>query len=349
MAKVVRQNEFVAKMWQFVSEKLFFLVKSGEILKYGAKFLYFCKVLTKNKFLLMKKRRKDNFASCLLEVGNIVTSLAFSILYALVFLVIYSPYSETAWFGVAKSESFLLTTTFVVVSILFLFISRTIMFLASKKLVKMTYLKYALWLLGEIILIGVFHSMLSMYYVKITDYTVSFIITKSILITLLALGVPYVVTAMWLTIKDMRNTLLITDTKNVASDGEAIAQNIDIINIADNKGVLKLSVKLDNLYYIKAEDNYTMVYYSKNGILNRYMIRCKIQTIEDTFRDSPLMRCHRTYIVNTRKIKVLRHENDGFYIDFDFEGIDPIPVSKTYSDFVVKRFSGETSSNKIVK
>ena len=160
------------------------------------------------------------------------------------------------------------------------------------------------------------------------------------MITLLALGVPYLVSALWLVIKDMRNTLMITDTNDIATDGEAIAQNIDIINIADNKGVLKLSVKLDNLYYIKAEDNYTVVNYNKNGMLNRYMIRCKIQTIENNFINTPLIRCHRTYIVNTLKIKVLRHESDGFYIDFDFPGIDPIPVSKTYTEEVVKRFSG---------
>ena len=297
----------------------------------------------------MKKRRKNNFSQCLLEPGNIVISLIISILYALVFLVIYSPYSETAWFGLAKSESFLLTTTFVVASVLILVMSRLMMFFLTKNMVKMTYLKYSLWLLGEIILIGVFHAILSMVYVKITEYSVPYIVTKSIMITLLALGFPYVVSAMWITIKDMRNTLLVTDTSDIATDGEAIAQNIDIINIADNKGVLKLSVKLDNLYYIKAEDNYTIVNYTKNGMLNRYMIRCKIQTIEDNFSNTPLMRCHRTYIVNTQKIKVLRHESDGFYMDFDFDGIDPIPVSKTYNEAVVKRFSGETSKNKIEK
>lgn len=298
----------------------------------------------------MKKRRKDNFSVCLLEPGNIVISLIISVLYALVFLVIYSPYSDTAWFGLAKSDSFLLTTTFVVVSVLFLIISRMLMIFTSKNnMVKMTYLKYSLWLLGEIILIGVFHAILSIVYVEMTEFSVSFIVTKSILITLLALGVPYVVSAMWITINDMRNTLLVTDTNNIATDGEAIAQNIDIINIADNKGVLKLSVKLDNLYYIKAEDNYTIVNYTKNGLLNRYMIRCKIQTIENNFSNTPLMRCHRTYIVNTQKIKVLRHESDGFYMDFDFDGIDPIPVSKTYSEAVVKRFSGDTIKNKTEK
>jgi hypothetical protein len=298
----------------------------------------------------MKKRRKDNFSVCLLEPGNIVISLIISVLYALVFLVIYSPYYDTAWFGLAKSDSFLLTTTFVVASVLFLIISRILMIFTSKNnMVKMTYLKYSLWLFGEIILIGVFHAILSIVYVELTEFSVSFIVTKSILITLLALGVPYVVSAMWITINDMRNTLLVTDTNNIATDGEAIAQNIDIINIADNKGVLKLSVKLDNLYYIKAEDNYTIVNYTKNGLLNRYMIRCKIQTIEDNFSNTPLMRCHRTYIVNTQKIKVLRHESDGFYMDFDFDGIDPIPVSKTYSEAVVKRFSGDTIKNKTEK
>ena len=288
----------------------------------------------------MKKRWKNNFSPCLLEVGNIVTGLTFSVLYALVFLIIYAPFSNTAWFGVAKSESFLLTTTFVVASVLYLIISRTVMFYVTKKSFKMNYIKYALWLFGEILLIGVFHAFLSMVYIKLPNYTPLFIIAKSIFITFLALGAPYVVSALWVTLKDMHNTLQVTDTKNIASDGEAIAQNIDIINIADNKGVLKFSVKLDNLYYIKAEDNYTIVYYSKNGMLNRYMIRCKIQTIEDTFRGTPLMRCHRTYIVNTNKIKVLRHESDGFYMDFDFEGIDPIPVSKTYTKSVVDYFSG---------
>lgn len=288
----------------------------------------------------MKKNRKNNFANSLLEPANIILSLVFSVFYALVFLVVYSPYSDTAWFGMAKSERYLLTTTFVIGSILLLVISRTLMYFFSKRELKMNYTKYTLWLSAEIILIGVFYSILSMVYVKISDYTATFILIKSILITLLALGIPYLVSTLWLIIKDMRNTLMITDTKNIATDGEALPQNIDIINITDNKGVLKLSIKLDNLYYIKAEDNYTVVNYNKNGVLNRYMIRCKIQTIQDNFANTPLMRCHRTYIVNTMNIKVLRHESDGFYIDFDFPGIDPIPVSKTYTKEVVKRFSG---------
>lgn len=287
----------------------------------------------------MKKRKKNYFPQCLLDINNIISGLTFAVLYALVFLVIYSPYSDTAWFGTVKSDSFVLTTSFISISVFFLVLSRVLMYVITRKLLTMTYTKYVLWLLLEIIIIGVFHSFLSKGFVGIDDYSFTFILLKSIMVTFMALGIPYLVSALWLTLREMRNTLLVTDTKTVASDGEAIAQNMDIINITDNKGVLKMSVKLDNLYYIKAEDNYTIVYYKRNEMLNRYMIRCKIKTLEESFSNTPLMRCHRAYIVNTQKIKVLRHEQDGFYMDFDFAGIDPIPVSKTYSDAVVKQFS----------
>ena len=110
--------------------------------------------------------------------------------------------------------------------------------------------------------------------------------------------------------------------------------------IMDNTGHLKLSVRLDNLYYIKSDDNYIKVYYIKKGELCNYMLRCKLQSIEDTLPENgSLMRCHRSYIVNIQKVKVLRNESDGFYMDFDYVGIEPIPVSKTYADKVVNRLS----------
>ncbi|MBQ1748113.1 MAG: LytTR family transcriptional regulator DNA-binding domain-containing protein, partial [Bacteroidales bacterium] len=42
-----------------------------------------------------------------------------------------------------------------------------------------------------------------------------------------------------------------------------------------------------------------------------YMIRCKMKTVEDSFKGSSLVRCHRKYIVNMDKVKVLRKEKEG--------------------------------------
>lgn len=286
-----------------------------------------------------KQKKSDELPAYLIDKTNLLLGVTISVLFALVFLVVYSPYSNTAWFGTGKSERFFLTAFFVVVSTMMLICSRVLMFFLSKKIIHLNYFKYIIWLVVEIIVIGAFHAIITWEYIHPDGYEFSFLLMKSILITLLALGVPFIITDLSFALFDARKLLLITDTSRVASDGEAIAQNMDLINITDNNGVLRLSVKLDNLYFIKSEDNYIKVYYTKKGVMSSYMLRCKIQTIEDTFIDSPLMRCHRMYIVNTQKVKVLRNESDGYYIDFDHEGCDSIPVSKTYSENIIKRFS----------
>ncbi|MGN0033878.1 MAG: LytR/AlgR family response regulator transcription factor [Candidatus Limimorpha sp.] len=275
----------------------------------------------------------------LIDKNNLIVQLTISILFAIVFLVIYSPYSNTTWFATRFSDNFIYTSFFVILSMIFLIISRVIMYYSSKIFIKFTYLIYTLWNIAEIVLIGSFHSLVSIKMVHISGYSSAYIWSKSVLITFIALGFPYVVTSLWFALTDARNLLMVTNSEKVASDGEVIPEDIDMINITDNNGVLRLTVKLDNLYYIKSDGNYVKIFYIKKGVMSTFMLRSKIQTIEETFANTPLMRCHRTYIVNINKIKVLRNEPDGYYIDFDHAELDSIPISKTYSDKIVKRFA----------
>jgi Response regulator of the LytR/AlgR family len=280
--------------------------------------------------------------ACLVDATNQVINVAFSVLFALVFLTLYSPFSETSWFQVGLSDRFLWTAFFVVVSTSFLISSRLLMSYLVKRRRHFSLLLYVIWLLLEIIIIGTFHAFISWHLIKMPDFTLSFIFGKSLLITFLALGCPFVITDLIFLLYDTRKMLLLTHTSSIESDDETIPKNADIINIMDNNGNLKLSVKLDNLYYIKSEDNYINVFYTKKGVVSSYLLRCKLQTIENNFSGrGVLMRCHRSYIVNTEKVKVLRNESDGFYMDFDCDGIDSIPVSKTYTEKVIKRFSNK--------
>ena len=70
-----------------------------------------------------------------------------------------------------------------------------------------------------------------------------------------------------------------------------------------------------------------------------YMMRCRLKTVEETFRNSPLIRCNRKYIVNRQKVKVLKKERDGYVMELDNESIPQIPVTKTYLKNVLKEFS----------
>ena len=112
----------------------------------------------------------------------------------------------------------------------------------------------------------------------------------------------------------------------------------NLIHFHDEKGTLRLSIKFSKLYYIEAADNYVNIYYENKGKISRFLLRKSLKSIEDTYKDYPLIRCHRSYIINLEKVKVLKKEKDVTYLDFDYVDINVIPVSKTYSQNIIDIF-----------
>ena len=289
------------------------------------------------------KRLITQTPECLTEPTSQVINVIISTLFALVFLTAYVPFSGTAWFQVGTGSYFFTTLAFVGTATMFLALSRTLMTWLVRKMRHFPFWLYILWLFLEIVLIAVAYTLLSHFQIEATEasgHSFTYILTKSFLVTLVALGVPYTVTDLVILLKDTQQRLMLTKSDAVESDDEVMPEHTEIINLMDNNGNLKLSVKLDNLYYIKAEDNYINVFYQRSGAIASYMLRCKMKTIEDNCVDSSsLMRCHRSYIVNIKKVSVLHNETDGFVIDFEREGLESIPVSKTYSAKVLEAFN----------
>ena len=286
------------------------------------------------------KRLITQTPECLTEPTSQVINVVISTLFALVFLTAYVPFSETAWFQVGKGNYFFITAAFVGSGMLFLAVSRILMNLVVRKSRHFPFWLYILWLFLEIMIIAVCHTLISYFEIRATEHCFGYLYAKSVLITFIALAVPYIVTIQSILLKDTRQRLMLTKSDTVESDDEVMPEHTEIINLMDNNGNLKLSVKLDNLYYIKAEDNYINVFYQRSGAIASYMLRCKMQTIADNCVDSSsLMRCHRSYIVNIKKVSVLHNEADGFMIDFEREGLESVPVSKTYSAKVLEAFN----------
>ena len=65
------------------------------------------------------------------------------------------------------------------------------------------------------------------------------------------------------------------------------------------------------------------------------MLRCRLKTVEESFKGSSLVRCHRKYIVNMDKVKVLRKEKGGYELEIDNDLISTIPVTPTYAENVL--------------
>lgn len=289
----------------------------------------------------------------LIEKNNLIVQVTISVLFAIAFLATYIPLSNTttAWFSLEEQDKFIYTAFFIISSTIFLIFSRVMMFYMSKRLIRFTFPKFILWSLGEIALIGLFHAYISLEIMHVEEYSKALIIGKSVLITFIALGFPFIVTDLSFALLDAQRVLKIARRVIQSNENEtvkiqktptsdpSVTENPDIINFNDYTGAQKFAVKLENIYYIKAEGNYVNVYYNNKGGISTFVLRNKIQAIEDDFKGTPLMRCHRTYIVNSNNIKLLRNDADGYFIDFNQAGLEPVPVSNTYREKIMKRFT----------
>ena len=277
--------------------------------------------------------------SYLLGKYQLIGTVTFSVLFAVIFLNIYIPFSDTAWFGLGDSVMFMLTLVFIAVAILTLVISRTLMY-KSKSIFEMTYLSYTLWCMIEIILICGFYTWLTIDITAPKDETSWMILGRSLLYGAIALGIPYLISGMYFAIIDKNNTIRLMNYENVVTDEPVRPEGSRKITLFDNSGTLKLSMNPDNLYYIESDDNYIKVWYTDSkGELKQYMLRCRLKTVEDSFKGSGLVRCNRKYIVNISKVSMLRKESDGYFLDLCNENIQSLPVTKTYTDTVLAYFT----------
>lgn len=277
----------------------------------------------------------------LLGKYQLIGTVTFSVLFALVFLNIYIPFSDTAWFGLGDSVMFFLTLAFAFAAIMILVASRVMMY-RSKNLFDLTYITYTLWCILEIVVISAVYTKVTMDITSPNDEAGWEIFGRTLLYATIALGVPYLISGMYFAIIDKNKTIRLMNYDNVVTD-DPVKPETQKITLFDNSGSLKLSLSTENLYYIESDDNYIKVWYTDaKGDLKQYMLRCRLKTVEESFKGSCLVRCHRKYIVNIKKVKVLRKESEGYVLDLDNEEIQPLTVTKTYTDSVLSHFTGES-------
>jgi hypothetical protein len=279
--------------------------------------------------------------SYLLQKNQILGSLLFTILFSIIFLNIYTPFSSTAWFDLGKSDFFFFTVGVLAASTLILILSRILIF-NSKKWFKLTFLGFFVWLFAEIVLITTLYTFVTITFIEQTDASFWTVFPRAFLYTSVILIIPDTISVLYCALNDKNRTLRLLNYKDFVSDDELANKDKELIHLTDNYGNLKLSIKLDNLYYIESHDNYIKVYYMNKGAMCNYLLRCKLKTIEESFANSSLMRCHRSYIINSDKVKVIRKEKEGIYIDLDSEKVKSIPVSKGYSQKVMRYFGSDS-------
>lgn len=285
----------------------------------------------------------DRVPEYLLGKFQLISTVTFTLLFSLVFLLLSIPYNHNVWFELTATKAFGYSVVFFTLAVFMICVSKRTMFLFRNS-ENMTFLTYILWNGFEVVAVSLLYTFFTVKGDQLgiinLKMPIGGLMFNAFVYSLISLGIPYVIAAMFFAIQDKNNTIRMINYGNVVSDETPAPHDEQKITLFDSSGVLKLSVSAKNLYYIESDDNYIKVWYSDTkGVLKQYMLRCRLKTIEDSFSGSDLVRCHRKYIVNMSKVDILSSEKDGYVLDLGNESIDPIPVSKTYEEQVLARFN----------
>ena len=266
-------------------------------------------------------------------------TVTFAALFSIVFLLLSLPFSHNSWMALGNSRFFVFTVLFATGSLLLVVLSKFLMY-KTRNRIRMTYLGYVLWCLAEVLIICLAYSFITVPLTKIGWERFPETLGNALLYGTISLVIPYILSGMYFAIQDKNQTIRLMNYGNVVLDENVLPSKLEKITLFDNSGDLKLCVSASNLFYIESDDNYIRVWYSDSkGDLKRYMLRCRLKTVEESFRGSSLVRCHRKYIVNMDKVEILRKEKEGYDLDLDQDSIPPIPISKTYEKNVLAYFN----------
>ena len=276
-------------------------------------------------------------------------TLIFSALFAFVFTLLSIPFSSNPWLEIMGGGSVILMVSFFLACVVIVIVSRMLLF-------RRGYLKgvsvfgYILWSLGEMVLVSLLYTFFTVRgeragLIDIGDRSLLKVFFEALIFAFWCMGIPYLISCLYLSLAEKGNTMRLTDYGSVVSDAPAKSYEEKKITLFDNSGALKFSISSENLYFIESDDNYIKVWYSdSSGQVRQYMLRCRLKTVEDSFAGSDLVRCHRKYIVNITKVRILKAEKEGYKISLGpADNAVTIPISRTYEQNVLARFNSKNS------
>ncbi len=113
---------------------------------------------------------------------------------------------------------------------------------------------------------------------------------------------------------------------------ESVSENKTLKLIAENeKDSIELST--DSLYFIESSDNYSTIYYEKQGKLQKELLRSSLTRLEGQISAENIVRCHRSFIVNLDKVEKVTGNAQGYKLHLEAPEL-LVPVARKYTEVV---------------
>lgn len=277
--------------------------------------------------------------SFLVTKENIFKLILFTTVYSLVFINIFRPFNSETWIpGINNFNYFIYSSLMVLMGSALISISRIIMYHFVKK-ISIGYLEYLVWIFAEIFILAAIYVFIAYKVGFIDNFLVENpaltlweacfdILRKAIANTIWMLLIPYIISYLYL-----YNEHLIRDVINKKEENEN-----NILYFKDERNEVRFTIISNKVLYIESANNYCIVKYLNNDKINDFVLRNTLKRLSSEFIDTPIQRCHRSYMINLEHVTSLRKDNDEISVEFDIPDMKEIPISKSHTDKIMDAF-----------
>lgn len=245
--------------------------------------------------------------------------IAIVFFYSVLFVNIFQPWNIGRWYSDSGLIKFLRLSSYgLVIALVFLFTQFPL-----RRLFKIQTFKvktYLLWLIIEIALICFVY--IIMYGNPIGNFTYD--LGYALRHTVPGIMIPYSFAILAIHYKNHRSQIKQLENK-IAQPAEK-----KLIAFKDDNNKIKFSVKSEDVLLIESTDNYVSVFYLSDGKTERELLRNTMKNLELLLEGSPILRCHRSYMINSENIEFVKKAGKKHILKV--RSIDKnIPVSEKYS------------------
>lgn len=251
----------------------------------------------------------------------------FIMVYIVLFLNIFLPFDIDKWHPVNKTNRIIALTGFGVFGALSILFSQ---FVLRKwmKFETFTVKQFLVWVVFELFFLTALLTFIYDGVNNVSSYFHEF--WFNLKYTFLIAVIPYSVALLILALFQKQQEL-----HRIKSESKKPVLTNELIKFPDDKGQVKFTIPLRDVLFMESTDNYVEIFYRSHEQLKKELIRNSLKNFDRYFEGTPIVRCHRSYMVNLENLNLVKKTGQKMLLKLNHVP-ELIPVSKSYQE----RFSG---------
>ena len=286
----------------------------------------------------MTKNSNNTVPKLMLQRRFLLQAVLFVSLFSMLFMVLYQPFSNTTWFGFNSLKQAGVTILFYLVAVPTLIASKLLLSGIST-VHSITVKRFLEWHIAEFIIIATEYYIFTVCFKLGLSRELPQLLIRIPLCVALILTIPYTIVWFYAQYKAKKEEL---ELFKVTHKRETIESGHKLIQFRDSQGKHKMSLSEDSIFFIESQDNYVQIYYNLEGKLSSYLLRCSTQKIEEDLAGTSIVRCRRSFLVNTSKIVRYGKEHGHFSITLDNPSGKTITVTPAYYRTILTRLDSRS-------